>query len=252
MKNTLVIAGAAAAGLIAGGLSPLLFSGSITGSRSATPAAAPGLTPRETASEDPESETLAAELEALRSEIEALQMRIAWLESDADDRREPVAVASELAEASDTESDALVAALSRPGEPLPEQLKLGVEQVLQDVRDAERAERAARRAEVLEEQTEERLTELVTELGLTPVQTDQMRDHMTAYAKKRADLMDTARENGDFMSTRESMRDLRRESYDALATILDPVQIERYRELDDDRRGGRDRRGRDREEDRAR
>ena len=246
MKSTFTILAGAVAGLAAGMLGVLLTTDD--GPR-AQPAATEPLLPAETTSEA--TEALAGELAALTDEIENLRARIAWLEEAAANPRQPVDTSPEPLAQADEELTELATALATPGRPLPENLKVGVEQVLQDVRQAERAERDARRAEVIEERTEERLTELVDELGLTPVQTEQMRTHLASYSTKRNEIFETARESGDFFNVRESMRDLRRESDEALALILDPTQLDRYEELDDNR-GDRDRRGRRRDGDETR
>ena len=231
----------AAAGLAAGALSAFFV---LESKRSEPAVPAEGLAPRAVGSVESVGIT-GKQFDALKSQLEELQMRVAFAEAMAREARQPVALdevepALEMAAASDP-----LAQLGDLSAPVSGEFKQGVEQVMQDVRDAERRERDARRTEAIEVRTEDRLANLVTELGLTPVQTDQMREHMTEYEKKRGTLLQEARDREDFYGMRESMRDLRRESQESLATILDPTQLERFEEIDDSFRGPRDRGGRD-------
>ncbi|MFT5050729.1 MAG: hypothetical protein ACI8QZ_002132 [Chlamydiales bacterium] len=241
MKNTLsiAIAAGAVAGFLAGSLSSLVFSPTLARGPAAglEPVAA---TPAGGSAPSPEVYA------ALRSRLDELTMRLALVEAGADHRREPAGNLPDLALANGGEDETLAelaSALGTPGKELPDSLKLGVEQVVQDVRNAERQEREAERAEAQSERTETRLSELVTALDLTGVQTNEMRDYMTDYAEKRAELMETARASGDFYNVRDSMRTLRDESRTSLALILDPRQLELYQETEDDGRGRGERRG---------
>jgi len=238
MKHTITIAIAAGtvAGFLAGSLSPLIFGPVET--KAPALALVPSSRPApETVQPSPSPERL----DALRSQIDVLELRLAVLEAGASDRREPAeeGPGDPLAEAAEERAlSELASALQKPGSQLPDTLKLGVEQAVQDIREAERLERDAQRAEALIDRTETQLASLVTALDLTPVQTDAMRDYITTYEEKRTQLREDARDSGDFNSIRESMRTLRDESRTSLALILDPTQLELYRETEDDRRGG--------------
>lgn len=195
----------------------------------------------------------ADEIAQLRTHLDELGTRLAWLEAERPAMRREVESIAEVADP-ETEADPLTelaSALGTPGARLPDALRADMAQIVQDVRAAEREERLEARAEEELERNEARLAELVIALGLTPTQTDLMRTQMNAYSKKRAELLESARENGELYSVRDAMRSLRDESRDAVAAILDPMQLELYRDQEDDRRGRRrgpddERRGEDR------
>lgn len=185
---------------------------------------------------------LAARVAALEKERDDLRMRLGALEQRpavAAAPRETVAPieGDELAALQD-ELHALAGALRDPGSgDLPPGFVEGVGQALDAIRAQEDREREERRQEVLEERIDERLAELAQELGLTRVQTGELRTAYLDLDAKRTELFRNARDTGDFGSVRDGFRDLRRDTDAALERILTPLQLEQYRELEDDRRG---------------
>jgi hypothetical protein len=162
-----------------------------------------------------------AELEDLRWELE--QTRVPARENPSD-----VAIDVETVD----QLRRLTAALEDPGTPLPENLLAGVSSALQTIREEEDRERDEQRRAAEAERFDERIVDLTDRLGLTLVQTDQMRGHMETMSDRRSELMREARDSGDFGSIRQQMRGLRDEANAGLGEILTPAQFDDYREIE--------------------
>ena len=175
----------------------------------------------------------------LKRTIDDLSQRVTWLEQERSalerlvQRLEGETSTQEALAGEPGESlSELVAALERPNGPLPEPLRLSVEQAVADLRTAEQEERERALAEARALRLDQRMNELVQELSLTSAQTGLLREHLETYEQRRNEAREAAMELGDFGSMRDAMRTLRDESRANLETILDGSQIERFEELD--------------------
>ena len=80
--------------------------------------------------------------------------------------------------------------------------------------------------------------ELTEKLGLTGHQTNELRTILTDSNSKRSETFRTLRESGDWGNMGEPMRQLRDETNQALANVLDPTQYEQYQKLEGSRSRG--------------
>jgi hypothetical protein len=106
-----------------------------------------------------------------------------------------------------------------------------VSDALQTIRDQEDQEREEQWAARMEERNEERLEELTEELGLDGYQQGQMKQLMDDHATERDEIMDAARESGDFGSLRDAFTELREGEEATLALFLTPSQLEALEEM---------------------
>lgn len=191
------------------------------------------------------SSELVEQVAALRKQNEELTTRILELEMTAStpraQSREALAVGPhpELEELKD-ELSALMASMQDGSDNVTPAFTASVTAALEDIREKEEAERDARRAERRAERLDERLADISEKLGLTPTQTDDLREHYNVFEEKRNALMDEARDSGDWGNMREVFRGLRDESNTALQAILTPSQYDQYQEenMGGGRRGG--------------
>jgi hypothetical protein len=106
-----------------------------------------------------------------------------------------------------------------------------VSDALQTIRDQEDKEREEQWAARMEERNEERLEELTEELALDGYQQGQLKQLMDDHATKRDEIMDSARESGDFDGLRDAFTELREGEEATLALFLTPSQLEALEEM---------------------
>lgn len=233
-----VVAGALAGAVVATALVVTLGS---PGERATTPALVPDRPAAATGT------ALEHELDALRAQNVELLARVTDLEDRVRDGEAVRRALAEPSEDSGPQGDALelAAALHDPGAPLPPKLIEGVTSALETIRANEERERSERRVAAYNERLDEMLGSLDRDLGLTTDQSRNLRTHLESYNVRRTELFESARADG-FQSVRQAFHDLREESEADLARILDPMQLEKFHDLELDRGFDRFGRGRDR------
>lgn len=227
------LAGAVAGGLCFGILSLI----------SASPAVEPGpglaaVAPGPAAAELDVDE----QLTALRAENQMLSGRLGELEARMSAGGSLAAQRQVLGDESAVLAPEEVAVLKQLAGSMPDQtgtvpagLYGSVAQVVSDLEDQEREERDARRREAELERFDERMTEMRAELGLDDGQADAMRGHYMQRMDSREQILNEARETGDFFSIRDSMRESQ-DLYDAaLEGVMSPAQFASYQEQFSDR-----------------
>ncbi|HED64085.1 MAG TPA: hypothetical protein ENJ09_00890 [Planctomycetes bacterium] len=200
------------------------------GARPAEVAAGP-----ERAAPDADAEELVRRVAALERENEELRLRLSTLESRPAPRaseREPLASSIEPVSASTRTALETELRSTAEGQALdPEVFQARVDEALQRIREREEEQRIQEREQARAERIENRLAQLEEDLGLSPYQVDEMRTFLTDQEKRRAELWQSLGDGtGDRTTIREGMRALREESDATLTTILDPGQLEAYRE----------------------
>jgi hypothetical protein len=173
---------------------------------------------------------------ALATRIDELEARLALVAT-----RAPASLGGELdgrLSASEVSPERLASMLG-DGTNSPEFVAT-VGRALEEIRAQEEAEREAARQEMMRQRIEDRVARLQESLGLSNVQTRDMRTVLLDQESKRDELFASMRDGqGDPMSMRESMRTLRDETSTALQGILTADQYQTYRETErDDFRGG--------------
>lgn len=124
----------------------------------------------------------------------------------------------------------LVAAMNDPEAVLPETLRAGVSQALDDIRAQEERERDERREAAAEKRLEDRIAKLASDLGLDHIQVGEMRNILVTENTNRTEMFTKMREGGDFGNMREAWGKLRDDTNDALAKVLTPIQMDQYKE----------------------
>ena len=223
MKSSLLLIAALSGGVTGLGAS-LLTSG-----RSGEPRPRPVPSPTESAQR---------EIEELRSASARLEERLRLLESQmalAESRRESAVVSSPVEAAWDQQAiQDLLTALNRPDRPAPPGLARIVEQVVDDKRAREEAEREeARRAE-RQQRLDERLDKLALELGLDPNQKKAVRKVISERDEAREALFRSLREGGlggdlNREGIRASMQEINAKADQALQASLTPSQYADYK-----------------------
>ena len=128
---------------------------------------------------------------------------------------------------------------------LPENFKLQVGSVLEEIRSQEEEEREKQREEARLERREKQLQQLAEKLGMDTYQTNSMR---VALANQDAQLQkarEEIRDTGNWTSMRDAMTSTREETLRAISLFLTPTQVTQYEETNSDMgfRGGRGGRG---------
>lgn len=124
----------------------------------------------------------------------------------------------------------LLAAMNDPQGVLPETLREGVSQALEDIRAQEEQERQEQRDAAAAQRLEDRIGKLASELGLDNTQVGAMRDILVKENDTRTEMFNKVRDGGDFGNMRDEMRKLRDDTNDALSRVLTPIQMEQYKE----------------------
>ncbi|MBK6940414.1 MAG: hypothetical protein IPH13_09470 [Planctomycetes bacterium] len=125
----------------------------------------------------------------------------------------------------------LVSSLRDPDAPLPDTFRQEIASVIADVKAKEEKAREEERAKRDQERFEQRMTQITTELKLTPYQSNEMRKTLTAEEKKRDELRAKMFDGGgDFQSMRETFDKLRTDTKTELAKYLTNEQITTYDE----------------------
>ena len=245
MSQTLIpaaVAGAAASALCFGFLS-LMTSGSTPVANSGSEVAAVGPAPASAGTD------LSERLIALDTENSMLSARVSELENliagggGALTGRQVVGEEAVAALAPEELSilKQLAAATPSGDGTVPPALYVSVAQVVSDLEDQEREERDARRRELELERYEERLVEMRAELGLDDSQADSMLGYYMQRVDSREQILNEARESGDFAGIRDGMRESQ-DLYDtAIEGVLSPSQFATYQESfagNNGRRGG--------------
>jgi hypothetical protein len=181
-------------------------------------------------------------LAAVRTELAMLGERVKGLETRPAPARQVVEAPSEVAQAAlDAEAVVqmreLVAALDDPNAAVPAGLTESMRQVYDNIRAEEREERDRERAEFQERQMNERMERYTAALGLDKYQASEMRVILTGEQTRRDEMFASARETGEWMTVRDTMRTLRDETQAALGNLLSPTQLAQYDEMDGGGRG---------------
>lgn len=203
--------------------------------------AARAVSPGGTRSLQDEVLALRAERDALRDRMDALDMRLTQLEA------RPAAGSASAREAVATDDttdrvaalEELVAALQDPDAASSPAFEALVFDAIDAKQELDRQARDERRRQQEEDRLAERLRELEQELGLSPQQSTDMGAVLANESARRDELRDLMR-SGDAVDRDtmfESFRTLRDETREKIAGILAPDQLERYDELQSDRRG---------------
>ncbi len=146
--------------------------------------------------------------------------------------RAPAAVDSGIEDAVAVELRALLASMRDSTGQLPPDLRTGVSDALQTIREEEERERERQREKAESERLDERLVELTEKLSLNQYQTGELRTILTDSNRKRGETFQKLRESGDWRNMGEPMRQLRDETNLALSNVLDPTQYDQYQELE--------------------
>jgi hypothetical protein len=174
-----------------------------------------------------------ATLERQNSELLARLVELEQRQLMAEANRQPVMDTSteseELAKLKD-EYGKLVTAMNDPQAALPDTLRAGVSQALEDIRAQEEQEREEQQKVAAEKRLEDRIGKLASDLGLDNTQVGAMRDILMTESDTRTEMFTKMREGGDFGNMREEMGNLRDSTNDALSKVLTPIQMEQYKE----------------------
>ncbi len=191
-----------------------------------------------------------ATLERQNSELLDRLIELEQRQLMSESNRQPIAAPSsdpaDLAQVRD-EYKQLVAAFSDPEAVLPDTLRAGVSQALEDIRAQEERDRDERRQAAAEKRLEDRIAKLASDLGLDNTQIGELRNILISENDSRTAMFTKMREGGDFGNMREAMTKLRDDTNDALSRVLTPIQMDQYKETGGtgmNFRGGGDRGGR--------
>lgn len=243
MKSSEILLAAAVVGAVSGALGAFLvqsFSGRAEGEARGAPASDLDRSETVTSAADPGlgrsldelrmgDVALATRLDELETRLASVTSRAPAAASGAFDGRLPSAEVSPERLASmlgdGTNSPEFVATVGR---------------ALEEIRAQEEAEREADRQAQQRQRVEDRVSRLQETLGLSNVQTRDVRTILLDQEEKRDALFTSVRDGqGDPMSMRDSMRDLRDQTHTALQGVLTADQFDAYRETErDDFRGG--------------
>lgn len=136
------------------------------------------------------------------------------------------------------EMKAFLTALKAPGDQLPHQLLTGVQEAVELVEEQRAAERAEERSLERAARVEEQIGEFVSDLSLDPTQVASVRSLLELQEDKRAELREAGGDRG--REGKDALRDLKRETREAIEGALTPWQLEIYQaSRDEDRGGGR-------------
>lgn len=125
----------------------------------------------------------------------------------------------------------LVSSLRDPDAPLPDTFRQEIASVIADVKAKEEKAREEEREKRDQERFEQRMTQIVTELKLTPYQSNEMRKTLSAEELKRDELRTKMFDGtGDFQSMRDTFDKLRSDTKTELAKYLTTEQITTYDE----------------------
>jgi len=230
MKSMILIA--LLAGAAAGGVAALVTGTLVQGEAEAASAVSP---------DDDLATELGQTLRRIEEQNDALQERLRRLETNVamvrPERQREVAIDEEPGLAESEELKELVAALRDPSAPPPPNFQENVSRALESIREQEDRDRDERREVAYQERLDDRLADLALELGLTSGQTGDLRDVYVDLSLRQREMMDAAREIGDWGSAREQMRELRDEMDQSLARVLSPSQLEQYNETSGRGRG---------------
>ena len=147
------------------------------------------------------------------------------------------------------EMKAFLTALKASGDQLPDQLLTSVQEAVELVEEQRAAERAEERSLERAARVEERIGELTSDLSLDPTQVASVRSLLELQEDKRAKLREAGGDRG--REGKDALRELKRETREAIEGALTPWQLEIYQASRDDDRGDR-RRTRDGGSDRER
>jgi hypothetical protein len=180
--------------------------------------------------------------DSLQRENEALSRRVFDLEkapqsSVAERSAAPLEMTDEE-RAADEQLRAVVAALTNPDTPMPQEWRDSVNLALMDIRADEDAERDEQRRIRAEDRMDERIVELSQKLGLNTYQSGQMRQILTEESLARDEMRSAIRESGDWTSARDMWTGLREKTNESLSLVLTPQQVEAY-QADQSTRWGR-------------
>jgi hypothetical protein len=217
--------------------------------------------PRVVAEEGLQVAALERRLDALGQANRDLAERLRMLEDRpviAPPVREVVVAAPAPEEVEREQEREALAAVRDPGGAPPENFRQSVDDALRSLREQEQREREAQRRERYEQRLDEQLAELSLELGLTQYQSGELRKVMLDINGRRDAIVNAARDQGDWVSVRDQMRELRTQTETALGQVLNPNQYEQFMSGTGNALlrgggfpgGGDDRRGPDRRRDR--
>lgn len=180
--------------------------------------------------------------DSLQRENEALSRRLLDLEQApprlATERSVAPLEMTDEERAADEQLRAVVAALTNPDAPMPQEWRDSVNLALKDIRAEEDADRDEQRRIRAEDRMEERMVELSQKLGLDTYQSGQMRQILTEESLARDEMRTAIRESGDWASARDQWTGLREKTNESLSLVLTPQQVEAY-QADQSTRWGR-------------
>ena len=140
------------------------------------------------------------------------------------------------------EMKAFLTALKASGDQLPDQLLTSVQEAVELVDEQRAAARAEERSLERAARVKERVDELASDLTLDSTQVATVRSLLELQEDKRAELREARGDRG--REGKDALRDLKRETREAIEGALTPWQLEIYQASRDDDRGG-ERRTRD-------
>lgn len=120
------------------------------------------------------------------------------------------------------------------GPSLPENFKLQVGSVLEEIRASEEQERDQRREKAREERRERQLQQLAEKLGMDAYQTNEMRTTLAKQDTSMRKAREEIRESGDWTSMRTTMHAVRDETIQSISLFLTPTQVTQYQETNSD------------------
>ena len=134
------------------------------------------------------------------------------------------------------EMKAFLTALKASGDQLPDQLVTSVQEAVELVEEQRAAERAEERSLERAARVEERIGELTSDLSIDPTQVASVRSLLELQEDKRAELREAGGDRG--REGKDALRDLKRETREAIEGALTPWQLEIYQASRDADRGG--------------
>lgn len=120
----------------------------------------------------------------------------------------------------------LAAAMRDPNEALPQNFRLQISNVLDDIRAQEEKEKELARKQRDEERKEERFQEMVTALNLNAYQAEQLRGTLDVAMKAMESARDTMMETRDFEGMRTAMEGVRDAAKLDLSRYMTAEQIQ--------------------------
>ena len=170
--------------------------------------------------------TLESALAALQEENQALKVRLLRLERQA----------ARVPEESSGPETALAPASALTEAPA---FREGVSDALEEIRAAEAAKEKERWVALQSEKLTERIQRISPKLGLYPNQESELHAILLDRELARAEINELGEKHGDKTATRAALRALKETSDEQLETLLTPVQLEGYREIEGSRESKR-------------